>query len=59
MYFPIIARLEIADSFLALNQNGQCGCLHAPNGGLVEATLFGIERGHGARAINANQPIRF
>jgi hypothetical protein len=57
MHFPVVARLELADAVLALDQDGQRRRLHPAHGGLVEAALFGIERGHGARAVDAHQPV--
>src|SRR4029077_17018721 len=39
-------------------QDRERGRLHAPDRGLVEAALLGIERRHGARPVDAHEPVR-
>ena len=58
MHFPILARGERADLVFALDQDGERRRLHAADGGQIKATFLGIERRHGARAVDADQPIR-
>ncbi len=57
--FPVVARDKGADAGLALDHDGQGRRLHAADRGLVEAAFLGIEGGHGARAIDADQPVGF
>src|SRR5690606_36828138 len=57
--FPVVARDEGADLFLALDQNRQRRRLHAADRRLVEAAFLGVEGGHGARAVDADQPVGF
>ena len=55
--FPEIARHELADLRLALDQNRQRRRLHAAHGRLEKAAELGIERRHRARAVDAHQPV--
>ena len=56
--FEVSAGLETADFFLALHQDGEGRGLHASDRGDLEAAeQFLVERGHGARAIDADQPV--
>ncbi len=57
MHFPVVARLELLDAVLALDQDGQRRRLHPAHGGLVETALFGIERSHRARSVDPHQPV--
>ncbi len=56
---PVVARLELADAVLALHHHRQRRRLHAAHRGEVEAAGLGVERGHRARAVDADQPVRF
>ena len=57
MHFPVVAAHELADLFLALHHQGQRGRLHAAHGGQEEAAIARIEGRHGARAVDAHQPV--
>jgi hypothetical protein len=43
----------------ALDHDGQRRRLHAADRGLVEAAFLGVEGRHGARAVDADQPVGF
>ncbi len=58
-HFPVIARDETLDLLFALDHDRQGRRLHAAHGGQVEAALFRVEGGHGAGAVDADQPVRF
>ena len=55
--FPVVAADELADLLLALDHHGQRRRLHPADGGQEEAAVARIERGHGARAVDADQPV--
>ena len=55
--FPIIARNELVDLLLALDQDGQCRGLDPANGGLEETAGLRVKRRHRARAVDADQPV--
>jgi hypothetical protein len=57
--FPVVARDKGADAGFALDHDGQGRGLHAADRGLVEAAFLGIEGGHGAGAVDADQPVGF
>ena len=57
MDFPIAARAERADLLLALDQDRERRRLHAADGRQLESAGLGIERGHRARAVDADEPI--
>ena len=59
LHFPVIAWPERFDFFFALDHDGQRRCLYAADCGELKSAGLGIERGHRARAIDADQPIRF
>ena len=59
LQLPVVARLELADAVLALDHHRQRRRLHAAHGGEVEAAGLGVERGHRARAVDADQPVGF
>ncbi len=59
LHLPIVARLEHADLFLALDQDGERGRLHPSHRRELEAAGLRVERGHGPRSIDADQPVRF
>ena len=58
-HFPEVARHEFFDLVFAFNDDGERWRLHAAHGGQIEAALFRIERRHGTRAIDTDQPIGF
>ena len=47
----------LADLFFALHHHGQRGRLHAAHGGQKKAAIAAVESRHGARAVDAHQPI--
>ena len=57
--FEVIPRHKLPDLLLALNHDGERWRLHAAHGCQLKAAGFGIERRHGARAIDAHQPVGF
>jgi hypothetical protein len=57
--FPVVARAEGADAAFALDHDGQRRRLHAAHRCLVEAAFLRVEGGHGTRAVDADQPVRF
>gem|GEM_PF-2535188 len=57
LHFPIVARPEGADALFPLDQDGQRRRLHAADRRLVESAFLGVEGRHGARAIDADQPV--
>ncbi len=57
VHFPIVAADELADFFLAFHHHRQRGCLHPAHGGQEEAAIARVERRHGARAVDADQPV--
>ena len=57
--FPVVARDEGADAAFAFDHDRQCRRLHAAHRRLVEAAFLRIEGGHGARAVDADQPVGF
>ena len=57
--FPVGARVELADLVLAFNNQRQGRGLHAADGGQVETAGLGVEGGHRARAVDADQPVGF
>ena len=59
VHLPVVARLEGADLFLALDEDRERRRLHAADRGEVEAAFLGIEGGHCARAVDAYQPVGF
>ena len=59
MHFPVVAAHELADLFLALHHQRQGGRLHAAHGGQEEAAVARVEGRHGARAVDADQPVGF
>ena len=54
---PVVAWLEGANFLLAFDQDRECWRLHPSHGGQIETTFLGIERGHRARAVDADQPV--
>ncbi len=59
LHFPIVARHETANLFLALDHDGQCRRLNPADGGQEKAAALAVERGHRARAVDPDQPIGF
>jgi hypothetical protein len=59
LHFPVIARHEAANLFFAFDDDRQRRCLHPPDRGQEEAAALAVERGHGPRAVDADQPVRF
>ena len=57
MHLPVVARHELLDAILAFDQYRQRRRLYPAHRGLVEPALFGIERSHRARAVDAHQPV--
>jgi hypothetical protein len=57
LHFPVVARPVRADALFALDQDGQRRRLHAADRRLVEAALLRVEGRHGARAVDADQPV--
>ena len=55
--FPVVTRYEGADAAFALDHDRQRRRLHASHRRLVKAAFFRIERRHGARAVDADQPV--
>ena len=55
--FPVVAAHELADLFFALHHQRQRGRLHPAHGGQEEAAIARVERRHGARAVDADQPV--
>ncbi|CAM4124350.1 hypothetical protein ACAN107058_22940 [Paracidovorax anthurii] len=55
--FPVVAAHELADLFLALDDQRERGGLHAAHGGEEEAAVARVERRHGARAVDAHEPV--
>ncbi|MCY1524630.1 hypothetical protein D9M68_595730 [compost metagenome] len=58
-HFPVVARHEAADALFALGHDGQRGGLHPADRRLEEAAVLAVEGGHGARAVDAHQPVGF
>ena len=56
--FPVVTGDKAADLFLTAHDNGERRRLDPTDGGQEKSTIAGIERGHGACAVNANQPVR-
>ena len=54
---PEIARLEVANPLLTLDQDRQRRGLHSSDRRELEAARLRVERGHRARAIDADEPI--
>ena len=54
---PVGLGLEVPDGGLALHHDGQGRRLHPAHRGLVEPAGLGVERGHGAGAVDAHQPV--
>ncbi len=59
VYLPVVTRLEAPDLLFALDDDGQRRCLHPPHRGEEKTAIARIERRHGARAVDADQPVRF
>ena len=58
--FEIGPGFEVADLFLALDENGEGGGLDAADRGDLEtAEEFLVEGGHGPRAVDADEPVAF
>jgi hypothetical protein len=55
--FPVVTADELADLFLALHHQRQRGRLHTAHGGQKEPAIARVERRHGARAVDAHQPV--
>ena len=58
-HFPEIARHEFLDLLFTLDHDRQGRRLHTADGGQIETAFFRIEGGHCARAVDADQPVRF
>src|SRR5205823_3485375 len=58
VHFPVIACDELFDLLFAFDEDRQRRRLYAAHGRLVEAAALGIERGHRASAVDADQPVR-
>jgi hypothetical protein len=58
-HFPVFARAEIPDPFLALDQYREGRRLHAADGRLEESAFARsiVECGHRARAVDADEPV--
>ena len=56
---PEIARHEFANPRFAFDHDGQRRRLDAANGRLEKTAELGVERRHGARAVDAHQPVGF
>ena len=59
VYFPVILGHEAFDFLFALDQDRQRWRLHAAHRRFVKTAALGVERGHCARAVDADQPIGF
>ncbi len=59
MHLPIVAADKLPDLFLALDHDRQGRRLYPAHRGEEKAAISRIERGHGARAIDADQPVGF
>src|SRR5690606_31277673 len=57
VHFPVVARHECPDARFAFGHDGQRGRLYAPHGRLEETAVFAVEGRHGARAVDADQPV--
>ena len=57
--FPVTARLERPDLGFAFDQDRQRRGLHAADRRQLKSAGSGIERSHRARAVDADQPVRF
>ena len=57
VHFPVVARHVLADLLLAIDHDGQRGRLHAAHGGEEKAAALRVEGRHGARAVDAHQPV--
>ena len=57
--FPVVARLEGADLGLALDEDRECRGLHAPDRRELKSARLGVERGHRAGAVDADEPVGF
>ena len=55
--FPVVAADELADLLLALHHHRQRRRLHPAHGGQEEAAVARVEGRHGARAVDADQPV--
>ena len=53
----VIAANELADLLLALDYDRQRGRLHPAHRGQEKPPIAGVEGGHGARAVDAHQPV--
>ena len=59
MHFPVITGHKALDALFPLDQYRKRGSLYPADRGLVETAFLGIERCHGARAVDPDQPVRF
>jgi len=57
VHLPVVAHDELADLLLALHHQRQRGRLHPADGGQEEPAALRVERRHGARAVDAHQPV--
>ena len=57
VHLPVAARHVAADLLLTLHHHRQRGRLHAAHGGQKEAPALRVEGRHGARAVDAHQPV--
>ena len=55
--FPVVAADELPDQLFALDHHRQRGRLHPTHGGEEKPAIAGVERGEGAGAVDAHQPI--
>ena len=56
-HFPVVARHERLDLAFALDHHCERRRLHATHGRQIEAAALGIEGGHRARAVDADDPV--
>ena len=55
--FPVVAADELADLLFPLDHHRQRGRLHPPDGRQEKPAVTRVERGHGTRAVDADQPV--
>ena len=58
VHLPVVARNEVLDRLLAFHHDREGWGLHAANRCQEKTAPLGIERRHGACAVDAHQPVR-
>ena len=59
VHFPVATGAKCPDLLLAIDQDGEGRCLNTADRRELEAARLRIERGHGPRTVDADQPVGF